>query len=51
MRIESIAAKDKMAYNGNFATELILDLALLDCIWSFILDDGEELFNAHLEFL
>ena len=37
-----------VAYNGNFATELVLDLALLDCVGGFIFDDGEELFNTHL---
>ena len=35
-------------YNGNLATELVLDLALLDRIRSFILDDAEQLFDAHL---
>jgi hypothetical protein len=35
-------------YNGDFATELVLDLAFLDRIRSFVLDDLEKLFDTHL---
>jgi hypothetical protein len=31
----------------DFAPELVLDLALLDRIWSLLLDDLEELFDTH----
>lgn len=36
-----------MTYNGNFPTELILDLALFDSVWRLLLDDLEELFDTH----
>ena len=35
-------------YNGYLSAELILDLALFVGIWTFILDDLEELFDTHL---
>lgn len=35
-------------YDGDFATKLILNFSLLKCIWTFLLDDREELFNTHL---
>lgn len=38
----------RRTYNGHFATELVLDLALLDGIWGLVLDDGEELFDTHV---
>lgn len=38
----------KVTYNGDLATELVFDLAFLDGIWSFLLDDLEELFDTHL---
>ena len=35
-------------HNGNLATKLVLDVALLDGVRGLILDDGKESFNAHL---
>ena len=35
------------AYNGNLPAKLVLDLTLLDSVGGFILDDGEEVLNAH----
>ena len=35
-------------YNGYLSAELILDLTLFVGIWTFILDDLEELFDTHL---
>lgn len=34
-------------YDGDFATELVLDFAFLDGFRSFLLDDGEELLDTH----
>jgi hypothetical protein len=36
-----------MTYDGDLSTELILDVAFLECIWTFIFDDGEELLDTH----
>jgi hypothetical protein len=36
------------AYDGDLAAKLVLDLTLLDRIWSFLLDDLKELLNTHL---
>ena len=36
------------AYNGNLPAKLVLDLALFDSVGGFILDDGEEVLDAHL---
>jgi hypothetical protein len=36
-------------HNRNFATELVLDLALLDGVGGLLLDDGEELLDTHLD--
>jgi hypothetical protein len=38
----------RSSYNGYFSAELILDLTLLISIWTFLLDDLEELFDTHL---
>ena len=38
----------RCTYNGYLSAKLILDLTLLIRIWTFILDDLEELFDAHL---
>ena len=38
----------RRTYNGYLPAELILDLTLLVRVWTFILDDLEELFDAHL---
>jgi len=35
-------------YNGYFSTKLILDFTLLVGIWTFFLDDGEELLDSHI---
>lgn len=37
------------AYNSNFPTEVILDLALFDSIWSIVLDNLEKLYVATLD--
>jgi len=39
---------ERCSYNSYFSAELILDLTLLVCIWTFLLDDGEELLDTHL---
>ncbi len=34
-------------YYGDFASELVLDLALLDCLGSMLLDELVKVFNTH----
>ena len=36
------------SYNGDFATKLILDFSLFKCVWTFLFNNREELFNTHL---
>ena len=38
----------RAAYNGDFATELVLDLARLDSSWRVLLDELEEVLDAHV---
>jgi len=38
----------RCTYNGYLSAKLILDLTLLIRIWTFILDDLEELLDTHL---
>lgn len=37
-----------VTYDCNFATKLVLDLALFDRLRSFLLDDLEKLLDSHL---
>ena len=36
-----------ITYDGNLATKMIFDITFLDGVWSLLLDDLEQLLDAH----
>jgi hypothetical protein len=48
MLVSGWVCKTRWTYNGDFASELVLDLALLDCLWRMLLNELVQVFDTHL---
>lgn len=47
-RLDENAQRACLTYNGNLATEMSFDVALLDGSRRLLLDNGEEAFDTHI---